>query len=230
MHSEFENEGDDGDWLPLWGDSIITALTCEPDCQMRVHKMIRFEGAFVYRDFIEFMFGNRMRAQKQVPKDELGDKFYKNMMNMAFGKFGQNNYAKAMVGSKSECIDHLNQIMQFYKVKDWKLRQLPTEEVPMYELKIQFRNDDLLNKGALVRFSSYIMEISRNHLMTMKHRLAREFGNDCICYSDTDSIAVSFDKIDKSGTQATVQQFYDELIRARQSGDKDNEQNALRGL
>jgi len=42
----------------------------------------------VYKDFISFMFKNRLRSQQAVPKDDLGDKFYKNMMNMAFGKFG----------------------------------------------------------------------------------------------------------------------------------------------
>jgi len=57
-------------------------------------------------------------------------------------------------------------------VIDWKIRQLPTERVPMYELKVLYKQDELMHKGALVRFSSYIMELSRNHLMTMKHKLA----------------------------------------------------------
>jgi len=88
MHADFENESLEGDWLPIWGDSIITAITCVPDCKIRIYKHIQFEGAYVFKDFIDFMFTNRLRSQQAVPKDELGDKFYKNMMNMAFGKFG----------------------------------------------------------------------------------------------------------------------------------------------
>lgn len=46
----------------------------------------------------------------------------------------------------------------------------------------------------MVRIGSLIMEYARNHLMRMKHTIAREFGVQSICYSDTDSIVVSFDK------------------------------------
>lgn len=99
----------------------------------------------------------------------------------------------------------------------------------MYELKIMFTWERLMNKGSLVRMSSYIMEVSRNHLMTMKHVLAKEFGADCICYSDTDSIAVSFDKIDPSQCNV-VEQLYDDLINAVKDKREDDAAYARKGL
>ncbi len=58
-----------------------------------------------------------------------------------------------------------------------------------------------------MRIGAFIMEIARNHLMKMKHALVREFGDDCICYCDTDSVVVSFDKIDPKLNE-TIQQCF----------------------
>lgn len=69
-----------------------------------------------------------------------------------------------------------------------------TENVPIYQLKYKLKHDDLQHRGTMVRIGSLIMEYARNHLMRMKHTIAREFGPESICYSDTDSVVVSFDK------------------------------------
>lgn len=44
--------------------------------------------------------------------------------------------------------------------------------------------------------------------MKMKHAIVREFGPDCICYCDTDSVVVSFDKLDPAFNQA-IENAYD---------------------
>jgi hypothetical protein len=45
----------------------------------------------------------------------------------------------------------------------------------------------------MARIGSFIMEYARNHLMRMKHAISKMFGPKSICYSDTDSVVVSFD-------------------------------------
>ena len=63
-------------------------------------------------------------------------------------------------------------------------------------MKYKLAGDEFMHRGCLVRLSAYIMELARNHLMRLKNIMAKEFGPDCIVYTDTDSIVLSFDKID----------------------------------
>jgi len=39
-HPEFASDSDDGDWLPVWGDTVITAMTCDPECRIFVNRYI----------------------------------------------------------------------------------------------------------------------------------------------------------------------------------------------
>ena len=53
--------------------------------------------------------------------------------------------------------------------------------------------------------------------MRMKVLLAKTFGSDCIVYSDTDSIVMSFDKYDPA-TNALIQMHYLNYTKKTQEG------------
>jgi len=53
--------------------------------------------------------------------------------------------------------------------------------------------------------------------MRMKHDVIRRFGPESICYSDTDSIVISFDKINPIHN-IIVQGVYNAYVEKKQSG------------
>ena len=87
---------------------------------------------------------------------------------------------------------HLDQ-----SVKEIDVKRVLSNDVPLYELKYTQEDDEYNHKGATVRISAFIMEMARSYLMRMKHSIANAIGWDSIAYCDTDSIAISFDKVDR---------------------------------
>lgn len=154
------------------------------------------QGGYVHKDFIEYCYSKRLEAK--AAGDAIQDKFYKNMMNMCFGKHGQKQYEHTVFGSWTHLSDTFHYLQRMKSVKTIQVCKSLSNFVPMYELKFSRAGDAYNHKGATVRISSFIMEMARTHLMRMKYAIAEEIGWESISYCDTDSIVIAFDIKDRN--------------------------------
>ena len=97
--------------IPLFGDSLLTALACDPDCELYIESTIRFHEDYVFKDYVEYFYNKRQDAK--AAGEVINDKFYKMMLNTAFGKFIQKQYKQSMIGSKDEVVDFLNELTAY---------------------------------------------------------------------------------------------------------------------
>ena len=74
----------------MFGDSILTALECDPGFECYIDSVIRFHTDYVFRDYVDFFY--KARQQAKADGNSIDDKFYKMMLNTAFGKFIQKQY------------------------------------------------------------------------------------------------------------------------------------------
>ncbi len=100
----------------------------------------------------------------------------------------------------------------------------------MYQVKYQVKNDEYTHRGGLMRIGSFIMEAARNHLMRMKHAVVKEFGPSVICYCDTDSIVISFDKVDPIHDSIIRLNYQEYLYGTKEGGDVKNVMESLEHL
>jgi hypothetical protein len=70
----------------VFGETIKVAVQYGK-AVVRTFKCIRMRGGYVHKDFIDYCYTKRLEAK--AAKNTIEDKFYKNMMNMCFGKHGQ---------------------------------------------------------------------------------------------------------------------------------------------
>ena len=123
----------------------------------------------IFKDFSEYMYEQRLIAKDNNNASKV--KFFKNMPNNLFGKWGQGQFGKTMiVNNFDEVYKYMDNISNFADLGNG---------LTMIELKA---DKDAIN--GLVRFSSYITAIGRVQLS----RCMRNIGHSHIYYCATDSI------------------------------------------
>jgi hypothetical protein len=187
------DEANDIGSIYVYGETIRAAIECA-DAEIKIYEYVEFIPGDVHRSFIEYCYEKRLIAKRD--KDPLRDKFFKNMMNMCFGKHGQKQYPKVKFGSWTQVKDWYHMLALDETVTSKDIKRVLSNEVPIYELKYEQKDDKFNHKGVTVRISSFIMEMARTYLMRMKHAIAKEIGWEAISYCDTDSIAITFDKVE----------------------------------
>lgn len=82
-------ETDDAlDSVYVFGETIRLAI--EVGAKIKVFGTIRFKPGHVHNDFVDYMYTKRLEAKRKG--DDTQVQFYKDVMNMCFGKHGQNTY------------------------------------------------------------------------------------------------------------------------------------------
>lgn len=125
---------DSNDAVMLFGETIYAIVECTKG-EVRIFEEIRYKPGYVHKEFIEYMYGKRQEAKAN--NDTVGDKFYKNVMNMCFGKCGQKNYPKNVFGTWETIVNQWSLLKMRTDVnqESIKITQLLTDGVPLYEMK-----------------------------------------------------------------------------------------------
>lgn len=81
-------EDDSGDAIYVFGETVRLAI--EVGAKIRVFGQVSFKPGHVHKDFVDYMYNKRLQAKREDNAVQV--QFYKDVMNMCFGKHGQNTY------------------------------------------------------------------------------------------------------------------------------------------
>lgn len=161
-----------------WGIELIEAV--KNNNEIIIDEEECYESDYLFNEYVNYFYGERCKIKKTNPAKAL---FYKLLLNSLYGKFGQ------MVKPKTELIKDEYRLRKLRHNKNIMI----VDEVLMSNglLKVDYYCDDdeMINIGCLVRFSSYIAACSRTKLS----EFMRVIGHKNIYYCDTDSIQTDKD-------------------------------------
>lgn len=155
-----------------WGIELREAIN--NDCDVWIKEIHEYEGKYIFKEFIEYMYNERLKVKLSNPSKS---NFFKLLMNSLCGKFGQSIKAHNKICSSLEEVslianDLKCKIVDFEKIGDKIL------------LKYNVIGDENNSIGNLIRFASYITAIARTNLSIFM----REVGHEHVYYCDTDSV------------------------------------------
>jgi hypothetical protein len=156
-----------------WGVELIEAI--KNNNEIIVDEENVYQSDYIFNQYVDYFYGERKKIKSINPSKA---QFYKLLLNSLYGKFGQ------MVKPKTELIKDEYRLRKLRHNKNIMI----VDEVLLNNglLKVDYYCDDdeILNIGCLVRFSSYIASCSRTKLS----EFMRVIGHKNIYYCDTDSI------------------------------------------
>ena len=194
----------ESEWF--WGCEL--QIASKVGCEIKVYEFIQYEGEPIFKDYIETMYGERLKAKK-LSKDyekclkncEKGSdkekelimlkqeqdfliEYFKLLMNSLYGKFGQQKYDKQIIG-------HMQRIKELISDSNVSLISVSLmndldvkEELPIYKVNYHTCHYETESIGSLCKFSSYITALSRCTLVSAMYAV----GIENVSYVDTDSI------------------------------------------
>ena len=156
-----------------WGVELIEAV--KNNNEVIIDEEIYYDSDYLFNEYVDYFYGERKKIKPINPSKA---QFYKLLLNSLYGKFGQ------MLKPKTELIKDEYRLRKLRHNKNIMI----VDEVLLGNglLKVDYYCDDdeMMNIGSLVRFSSYIAACSRTKLS----EFMRVIEHKHIYYCDTDSI------------------------------------------